>query len=99
MKDEVLRMIGAVRSAIGSGVEEGAVREQLLAVLADLEDDLASALLLPEERQERARRSIEAKLVGLLELSRLEVVKAKRDFMLGALHAAFAFARSLIIKV
>ena len=93
------QLIALAISEALSCIEDYGVRQKLEAAITELEEDLVKAANLPPEKFERARRSIEAQMLGLLEMARLDAVKARSQLVLGALRAALFMARAIILKV
>lgn len=89
--------LDTVREAIAGF--DYASREAALELFDQIEAQLVELVSIPAERLPRAQRALEAQLIGLLELGRLEALRARRDLVLGGIRVGLDLARALILKL
>lgn len=76
-----------------------AERQKALEIFGEIEAQLVELVFLPPERVARVQHSLEAQLLGLIELARLEALSARRELILQGISTAIGLARRILLKL
>lgn len=90
--------VDTVRELLTEG-PDGSARQAALEIFASIEAQLLDLVLLPPDKLPRVQKSLEAQLVGLLELARIEALRARRELILQGITTALQLARRIILKL